>query len=120
MTDRATLLVSTPIDEALAVLEQRADSEVQWGAPHTADTIRQCVLTVREAMTESREIGMGTAEMSAASGWSQNTLKDWAKRIESGEKVPHPWSRMVVYRTAGDHWMFRASTVPVKTPGQAA
>lgn len=120
MPDRATLLVSTPIDEALATLEQRADDSDSWGSPDTALTIRRCVATVREAMTESREIGMGTAEMSEASGYSENTLKNWAKRIESGEKVPYPWNRMVVYRDAAGHWMFRASTVPVKTPGQAA
>jgi hypothetical protein len=111
--DRAHLLVSTPLTEALERLEAEAANLDGWNQPGGV-AIRRCVTAVRDAMAEAMEVGLGTQEMAVASGWSENTLKAWAKRIEAGEAVGHPWDRMVVYRDARGAYLFRASTVPLK------
>jgi hypothetical protein len=112
MADRMTLLVSTPIDEALSDLDRRAEEADRWGAADTATTIRQCVHVVRDAMASASEIGQGTRATAAVTGWSENTLLKHAKRLTDGLTMDAAWRGLVVRRDALGGYSFVVSTVP--------
>lgn len=106
------LLVSTPIQDALEGLDQRADEHEGWGAADTATTIRRCVQTVREAIMVASEIGASTRETAELTGWSENTLLRYAKLVDEGGTLPPLWRGVQVRRTAAGY-SFIVSTVPV-------
>ena len=108
------LLVSTPIEDALAKLEAKADDREQWDGENTpvANAIRLCVGRVREAMREATELWRTTSETARVTGWSDETLTRHARLMEVG--TPEVQWRAMEVRRGPTGYLFRVSTVPAR------
>jgi hypothetical protein len=111
------LLISTPIEERLELLEEQAREIARWAGEQAASvlSIRLCISELRLAIEEAQEMWHDTAEAARLSGWSPDTLIRYARMREASETLPIGWRGMQVRRNPGGY-LFRVSSLPQKPP----
>jgi hypothetical protein len=109
------LLVSTPLEERLELLEEQAWEIARWAGENAPSvlSIRLCVSELRLAMDEAREVWRDTAEAARLSGWSVDTLLRYARMREASEALPVGWRGIQVRRNPSGY-LFRVSSLPAK------
>lgn len=117
---RARLLMSSPIEDRLDALDERAAEHERWGAESTATAIRLCIAEVRDAIEQAAEHGLRTDDAARLTGWSVGTLQKWARAKTQGLSVPHAWRHMDVRIDGRGDYVFTVSTIPVHGGEQAA
>lgn len=117
---RARLLVSSPIEERLQALRERAEDHEKWGADGVARAIRLCIAEVEDAVENASEARANTMEASRLSGWAVGTLQKYAKMRMDGRRVPHAWRGLQVEIDGGGDYVFTVSTIPVHAKERSA
>lgn len=121
-TEIPKLLVSTPIEQRLAALEERAVDIAAWEGDDAGSvrSIRLCVAEVRRAMKDAEELLQTTAAAAETTGWNEDTLAKYARMRLERQPMPHEWRGLECRRAAGGGYLFRVSTVPQKPMRKAS
>lgn len=113
------LLYPVPLEDRLREIEAKAESFAEWDdTDPRATALRWAAAEIRDAIGEARDVWAGTADAAQSSGWSEDTLLRWARRLVAGDGAPAPWSRMEVESTPAGY-RYRVSSIPARPSSKA-
>lgn len=120
MSSKSDALVST------ALLRQRREEErgeLERLRPFLDDTVAnyaERILTAWErAEVDAEREFVSTAKAAYLTGWSEDTLRDRAKRGREGRAMPAGWEGLLA-TWDGQEWAFCVSSIPTKGRKAAA
>ena len=117
---RPLVVVTEPINTRLEKIQEKLLEVARFtgddsGAVRTGNWI---VAEIEDALKEASEMWMTTHDAALATGWTEGTLKRWARKKIDGAPLAPAWKQVQVKKTTGGY-AFRVSTLPI-APVRAA
>lgn len=108
-----TIVSSAVLEAEVEQLEDKIDEYGKFWAGAERKVADWLIAEFRDAMKRAGELYATTTATARATGWSDQTLCDRARRRLAGERLAPPWDQVQVMRD-GSGYSFRLSTVPPK------